>query len=666
MALLQPTEPLLEGLNPAQQEAVLATSGPVAILAGAGTGKTRVISRRAAYAIATGATTADQALLVTFSDRAANEMSERVRALGQPSVTARTFHAHALSQLRFFWPDLHGGADLPRILESKIPLVGRLARALPGGYRFTPAKDLADEIEWAKSRRVVPREYERQAIATGRVPPIPVELFARLYADYERAKERAGQIDFDDMLTLTVQLLESDEAALRLVQSRKGWISVDEYQDTNPLQERLLSLWLGDRQDLCVVGDEDQTIYSFTGASAEFLATFADRHPGTHVVRLTENYRSTHQVLELANRLIARTGRTKGLTAQRGPGPLPTIRRFSDDEREAVALVADVRRLLADGLAGTEIAVLVRTNAQLVLLEQAFTRAGVAYQVRGQRFYERRDVREAIRVVRDARITETGRGLERAVVARWSAELGYEEGVVPSGGEARERAAALDTLVEILDELVIREASADSDAFLAELAARDAAEKRGSATGVNLLTYHRAKGLEWDAVYLPMLEEGSLPIHHATDDDEALAEERRLFYVGITRARVHLWLSWADRRTGATGREGRRHSSRFLDDLQPPHGTRIIQLPDAVPASPARSSAGADSLLLEALKTWRRERAKADGVPAYVIAHDTTLGAIVDARPRTTAELRRVRGMGETKLARYGDEILAVVGTVPS
>ncbi|MEA2630784.1 MAG: ATP-dependent helicase UvrD/PcrA, partial [Chloroflexota bacterium] len=321
---------LLEDLNDAQREAVLATSGPVVILAGAGTGKTRVISRRAAYAIATGVVPASDVLVVTFTDKAAGEMATRLASLGQPGVTARTFHAHALSQLGYFWPGRHDGAPMPEILSSKIPIVGRLARSLPGGYRFTAAKDLADEIEWAKSRRISPATYLSDLPADGsRTPPIPAELFARLYADYERAKQRAGRIDFDDMLIGTVELLETDEAARAVVQARKRWISVDEYQDTNPLQERLLELWLGDRTDLCVVGDPDQTIYTFTGATSGFLTGFAACHPATRVVALTENYRSTPQVLDFANRAIGRAGSSE-LRATRAAGPPPSIRAFRD------------------------------------------------------------------------------------------------------------------------------------------------------------------------------------------------------------------------------------------------------------------------------------------------------------------------------------------------
>ncbi|HET9880073.1 MAG TPA: ATP-dependent helicase, partial [Candidatus Limnocylindria bacterium] len=256
------TPDLLEGLNEQQRAAATVVSGPLVILAGAGTGKTRVISHRVAYAATTGAADPKRMLVVTFTDKAATEMRSRLAALGLPQVQASTFHAAALRQLRHFWPLAHG-APLPRPLDSKIPLIAPLARQLPGGYRFTPAKDLTDEIEWAKNRRIGPAAYEARAADAGRVPPIPANLLATLYRRYEDAKERAGRIDFEDMLTRAVELYERDREAIGLVRRRYAWFSVDEYQDTNPLQEALLRLWVGDRRDLCVVGDPDQTIFTF-------------------------------------------------------------------------------------------------------------------------------------------------------------------------------------------------------------------------------------------------------------------------------------------------------------------------------------------------------------------------------------------------------------------
>ncbi len=663
---------LLEDLNDAQLEAVRAVEGPVAIIAGAGTGKTRVISRRTAFAIASGAVPADQALVVTFTDKAAGEMMERLRSLGLPGVTARTFHAHALSQLRHFWPLHHDGAQMPAILDSKMPILSRLARGLPGHYRFTPAKDLADEIEWAKSRRVEVRAYEAAAAAAGREPPLPADLFVRVFADYERAKTRAGRLDFDDMLIGAVDLLEGDEEAAEIVRSRKRWFSVDEYQDTNPLQERLLELWTAGRTDVCVVGDEDQTIYTFTGASSNYLTTFAGRHEGSKVIELTENYRSSPEILDLANRLIARTGRSKRLAATRPSGPRPRIGRYLTAEAELTSLAGGIRALIDAGTTPSEIAILVRTNAQLAPIEGALTRAGIGYRVRGLGFYRRPDVRAAIELIRRTK-DATGEGLASEIRALWTRDLGYEEGATPGGGEARERAAVLDTLGAIVADIVAADPATDRDMLLADLGRRAAGEESTSADGVELATYHRAKGLEWDAVFLPMLEEGSLPIRQAFDDDAALEEERRLLYVGITRARVHLTLSWAAQRE-SRGRESRRRPSRFLDGLTPRQpggasgqspssdgrrlGPRTTHLPDGF-ASPAPRPD--ESPLFGALRVWRADRARSDGVPAYVVAWDSTLADIADARPTSLAALRRIKGMGPAKLERYGEEIVAVV-----
>ena len=655
---------LLADLEPAQREAVQATTGPLVILAGAGTGKTRVISRRTAYAVATGAVAADQVLVVTFTDKAAGEMVERLRRLGLPGITARTFHAHALSQLRHFWPSRHDGYVLPEILDSKLSILIPIARRLPGHYRFTPAKDLADEIEWAKSRRIDPRRYESEASGTGREPPIPADLMRRVYADYERVKTRTNRLDFDDMLTLTVELLETDAEAAETVRARKSWFSVDEYQDTSPLQQRLLELWAGEREDVCVVGDEDQTIYSFTGATAAYLTGFAGRYPTARVVELAANYRSTPQVLELANRLLAAEGRSKRLAATHADGPLPTIDRHRDAEAELAALTARVTALVANGVAPAEIAVLVRMNAQLAPIEEAFTRARIAYQVRGRRFYDRPDVRAAVDALRRLPAGSAGSTFRGAVLAAWSDAFGYDpDGASePGGQEARERAAALDTLLGILEDRLVDDPALDLGEYLADLDARAAHERAASADGVNLQTYHRAKGLEWDAVFLPMLEEGSLPIRQAVDDDEALAEERRLLYVGMTRARVHLALSWAESRE-VRGRESRRQPSRFLESLRPPRGSRVVELPDAFRAAPAPRKRPGDpgDPIFAALREWRATRARADEVPAYVVAHDATLAAIAEAHPESLAQLRRVKGMGPTKLERYGAEILAVL-----
>jgi DNA helicase II / ATP-dependent DNA helicase PcrA len=602
----------------------------------------------------------DQALVVTFTDKAATEMADRLARLGLPGVTARTFHAHALRQLRHYWPSRHGGDPLPEVLASKAQLLAPIARRLPGHYRFTPVKDLADEIEWAKSRRIAPADYERSA--TDRRPPIPIDLMARVFADYEQTKARRHRLDFDDMLTLTVELLETDGDAARIVRARKRWFSVDEYQDTNPLQERLLELWAGDSPDVCVVGDEDQTIYTFAGATPAFLTGFAARRPGTRIVTLSENYRSTPQVLELANRLLAADGRTKRLVATVGDGPTPTVVRHPNAVAELDSIAGRCRELIAGGTAPSEIAILVRANAQVAPIEEALTRGGVAFQVRGIRFYDRPEVRAAIDAIRRARLADEGSRLPAAIRRLFETELGLADDLADDGEEARERSASLETLLGILAALRKTDPGTGAAAFVAELGRRARIEREGSADGVNLLTYHKAKGLEWDAVFLPMLEEGSLPVRQNADDD-TIAEERRLLYVGITRARRDLAISWAERRD-VRGTEVRRRPSRFLEGLRPVPPRRVVELPDAFgPVTPARNGGATDAAdpAFAALREWRAARARTDGVPAFVVAHDTTLAAIAEARPDTLPALRRVKGMGPTKLERYGAEILAVL-----
>ncbi len=574
-------ESLLADLDPAQRTAVTITSGPLRILAGAGSGKTRVISRRVAYALATDVMRARDVLVVTFTDKAAGEMRSRLAELGCRGVMAATFHAAALRQLRHFWPRIHG-TDPPAILDSKVPILAPLAGGLPGGYRYLAVRDLAGEIEWAKARRIGPSAYVERSVADGRDGPLPPDLMAGLYKRYESAKQRAGRIDFEDMLELTIGLIEADDGVAAEVRDRYRWFSVDEYQDTNPLQAALLDAWLGDRDDLAVVGDEDQTIYTFTGATSDYLIGFSERFPGAQVVDLDINYRSTPEVLALANRVL-QAGRAavderppgaaprppKRLVPSRPSGPGPVIRGFASGDDELDAIAGAIRELARAGTPHGSMAVLVRTNAQLPAIERVFGAAGIPFHVRGERFFARPEVRRAMRVA-----AVLGRvGADEPLLARLSAaferELGVRRDTIPDGDAASERHGAVVTLLEVADELVRSDPAADIPAFLAEIERRTAIEAGGAAAGVELLTYHRAKGLEWDAVFLPALEEGTLPIRQSTEPQE-LAEERRLLYVGITRARRNLWLSWATSRAGSSGREGRRSRSRFLDGLVPP------------------------------------------------------------------------------------------------
>ena len=666
---------VLADLDPAQREAVEITSGPLCILAGAGSGKTRVISRRVAYALATGVIRPRDVLVVTFTDKAASEMRARLSALGHPGVAASTFHAAALRQLRHFWPRVNG-TDPPSILESKVPILAPLAAGLPGGYRFLAVRDLAGEIEWAKARRVRPNDYEMRAIAEERDASLPPDLMGALYRRYEAAKARAGRIDFEDMLELTIGLIEGDDAVAAEVRDRYRWFSVDEYQDTNPLQAALLEAWLGGRQDLAVVGDEDQTIYTFTGATSEYLTGFTERYPTAGVVRLETNYRSSPEVLDLANRVLA-AGRAapderltgtaprppKRLIASIEQGPAPEIGGFVSDDAELLGITGAIRALAQNGTIHGAMAILVRTNAQLPAVEAALGAAGIPFHVRGERFFARPEVRRAMRVAAALGRVTSDEPLVARLATAFERELGVRRDTVPDGEAAAERHGAVITLLELADDLVRTDAHADVPAFLSEVERRTEIEAGGTATGVELLTYHRAKGLEWDAVFLPALEEGTLPIRQSTEPNE-LAEERRLFYVGITRARRYLWLSWATTRTAATGRGGRRSRSRFLDGLLPASMHRMVaETPRSGPSpeSPAKVAPADRSPLSNALRTWRTARARADAVAPFIVFHDSTIEAIAARRPRSIAELRRVPGVGPMKLDRYGEEIIGVV-----
>ena len=671
---------LLADLDPAQREAVITVRGPLCILAGAGTGKTRVITRRVAYALATEAVRPSDVLVVTFTDKAATEMRDRLAAAGRRGVSAFTFHAAALRQLRHFWPRIHD-RDLPSVLSSKASLLAPLARSLPGGYRYLAVRDLAAEIEWAKARRIAPAGYADGVIGQRHDGPLPPDLMARFYRDYETARDRAGLIDFEDMLAMTVELIEGNEAVAAEVRARYRWFSVDEYQDTNPLQQALLDAWLGGRDDLAVVGDEDQTIYTFTGATSDYLTGFSARYPDARIVRLESNFRSTPQVLGLANRVLA-AGRAadderaagtaarpeKRLVPTLDGGPSPHIAGFDTDDAELAGITTAIQALARDNITHGDMAILVRTNAQLPALEAGLGAAGIPFHVRGERFFARPEVRRALRVAAaldrplDARrIAESSEAVTDALPARlagaFEQELGVHRDTVPDGDAARERHAAVVTLLELAEALAAADPGTDVAGFLAEVERRAAAESSGAINGVELLTYHRAKGLEWEAVFLPALEDGTLPIRQASDPGE-LAEERRLLYVGITRARRHLWLSWARRRTASTGREGRRSRSRFLDGLIPAPVRTVRVVPSE---TPQRLAAGDRSPLSNALRAWRTARARADQVAPFIVFHDSTIEAIADRRPATMPELRRVPGVGPMKLDRYGEEIIAIV-----
>jgi DNA helicase-2/ATP-dependent DNA helicase PcrA len=614
-------ERIFADLNAEQRRAVAAVRGPVCILAGAGSGKTTTITRRIANQVASGAFPASAILAVTFTDKAATEMRSRLEALGIAGVRACTFHSAALSQLRYF------GSDEPgRILASKALMLRHIGNTLPRPYRFRPAGDLATEIEWAKNRRLTPADYPRAL--DGHEPPIPRDLMTRVFREYERRKADGGWVDFEDLLELAIRLFDDDPNAIAEVRDRYRSFTVDEYQDVNLLQQTLLERWLGDRDDLCAVGDDYQSIYAFTGATPEYLLRMPERFPNATVVRLEANYRSSPEVLELANRLVPKLGGAeKVLRTARPGGPEPVTRGFPDGEGEGGFLVERIRSLHADdGVPYEEMALLIRTNARSADFEEALADAEIPFQ--GSALLARDGARQLLKGLR-----RSGDAPAAAKVRRVAVEQGWLERLPDRLGEREvTRQQDLSRLVRLGEEFDAGTRTVSE--FVADLEERFSP---GRATrGVHLLTLHRAKGLEFDAVFLPRVEERELPWRLAKSGAE-LDEERRLFYVGMTRARRHLTITWAGK------------PSRFLEELGV--ATRPVR-----PPKPALEDLPPAFGLL---RKWRLERAKADGVPAYVVFHDATLAEIARQAPQSLTELAGIAGVGPAKLDRYGEEVLA-------
>ncbi|ONF64757.1 ATP-dependent DNA helicase UvrD2 [Amycolatopsis keratiniphila] len=677
---------LLDGLDPEQRAAACAPRGPVCVLAGAGTGKTRTITHRIAHLVRSGHVAAGQVLAVTFTTRAAGEMRTRLRGLGVDAAQALTFHAAARRQLRYFWPQVVG--DRPwELLENKFRYISQAANKAGLGTETELLRDLASEIEWSKASLVSPDDYPTIAARTQRDTPAPASQVAEVYRNYEKVKNAAQVLDFDDLLLHTTAVLEEHTVVAQEFRERYRCFVVDEYQDVTPLQQRLLDAWLGGRDDLTVVGDANQTIYSFGGASPRPLLEFTRRFPEATVVRLERDYRSTPEVVALANQVIgAARGRPAGsrlkLIGQRPSGPVPRFAEYDDETAEAAAVARRIRDLLDSGVAASEIAVLYRVNAQSEAYEQALAEMGIPYLVRGgERFFARAEVRQAMSALRMASTdADTGELVTR--VRSVLAKVGLTD-QPPAGGAAKERWDALLSIVELAEELASTVDDADLPRFVAELEQRATAQHPPTVEGITLASLHAAKGLEWDAVFLVGLAEGTMPILHADGDEAAIEEERRLFYVGVTRAREHLSLSWALARTSGNRRNRRR--SRFLYGLIPEDhpAARVARsqqpkqpgnkarcrvcggpLPETLDIKLGRCSrcpSNVDEQLLEKLKSWRGERSRELKVPAFVVFTDATLVAIAEQRPTDDTALCAISGIGATKLERFGAEVLDVV-----
>ena len=550
---------LLDDLDDQQRVAAEALLGPVCLLAGAGTGKTRAITHRIAYGVATGVYPPGRVMALTFTARAAGELRGRLRSLGAGGVAARTFHASALAQLNFFWPQVIGGT-MPRLLDSKARLIAHAADRL--GLRLDTAtlRDAAAEIEWRKTSRLSVEQYA----ARSRPLPtaLPMDRMADLQRAYEDLKDERRQLDFEDVLLAAAGMIEAEPRVAQQVREQYRFFVVDEYQDVSPLQHDLLELWLGDRDDLCVVGDASQTIYSFAGASPDYLLGFAAEHENAVVLRLEQNYRSAPPIIDAANRLMRGRPGALSLTPASGlSGPRPSVTSYDSDGSEARAVAQAIAEEIAAGIRPEQIAVLYRINVQSQAIETALGDLGVPSVVRGAtRFFDQREVKEALMLLRGATVTTSVEPLFKTVsdVLR---SIGWSQDPPEVRGAVRDRWESLNALMQLAE---AAPPATTLKQFVDELFERQAGQHEPTLSAVTLATLHSAKGLEWESVHLVGLSEGLLPISYAKDA-AAIEEERRLLYVGVTRARQRLALSWSS--SPAPGRSAQRQPSRFLADL---------------------------------------------------------------------------------------------------
>lgn len=572
---------LLDGLDAQQRVAAEALLGPVCILAGAGTGKTRAITHRIAYGVASGAYAPNRVMALTFTNRAAAELRGRLRQLGAGGVAARTFHAAALSQLNFFWPQVVGG-QLPSVLDGKGRVLGHAAERLGLKVDTATLRDVAAEVEWRKVSGLTIEQYA--ATVTTRTVPgnLAADQLVLMLQTYEDLKDERKQIDFEDVLLVCAGMIEIEPAVAMQVREQYRFFVVDEYQDVSPLQQQLLDLWLGGRRDVCVVGDASQTIYSFAGARSEYLLDFERAHPGATVVRLEQNYRSTPPVVEAANRLMR--GRTGALTLHSAavagttdagtdagtaaavpPTGIPAPSSYENDRDEARGVAQKIAAELAGGAKPEDIAILYRVNVQAAAIEQALGDLGISYQIRGsKRFFDLPEVRQAIMSLRAASVAVGDEPLFKSVsdVLR---SLGWSQDPPEARGAVRDRWESLNAIMGLVDTMP---PGTSFRRFTDELLTRQAGQHEPTLSAVTLATLHSAKGLEWESVYLVGLSEGLVPISYAKSFEQ-IDEERRLLYVGITRARSGLRLSWSQ--TGQyAGRSSVRQPSRFLAEMAPP------------------------------------------------------------------------------------------------
>ncbi|MFS6528757.1 ATP-dependent helicase [Microbacterium aurugineum] len=557
----------LDALDERQRAAASVLRGPVAVLAGAGTGKTRVITHRIAHGVDTGAYSPSRVMAVTFTAKAAGELRGRLRALGVEGVAARTFHATALAQLNFFWPTL-AGSPAPSIIDNKVRMLGQAADAIRLRPSTATLRDIASEIEW---RKVSMLSIDQYAALDRPISGVDTGQLIELMRGYEALKDDRRQLDFEDVLLACAGMLETEPRVAASVHEQYRHFTVDEFQDVSPLQNRLLELWLGDRHDICVVGDASQTIYSFAGADQRFLLEFERRHPDATVVRLETNYRSQAPILTVANALMhGRPGALELVPArEQFTADAPTVTAYDSESEEAAGIAASISAQLAAGASPSEIAVLYRAHAQSAVLQQALAAEGIATTVLGgTRFFAMPEVRQAILALRAAAVAPSEHGFLPAV-QRVLRELGLTEEPPAAGGAQRGGWEARRAILRLAEDAG---PEADLRSFSDALMARAKDQHEPTMRTVTLSTLHAAKGLEWPHVHLAGWAEGSLPISYATSF-ESVDEERRLAYVGVTRAARTLSLSWA-----RTAGRGERAPSRFLAEMgTTARGTGILR-----------------------------------------------------------------------------------------
>lgn len=687
----QRAQSILAGLDAEQREVALAVGGPVRVLAGAGTGKTRAITHRIAYSVVTGASEAERTLALTFTNRAAGEMRHRLRGLGVAGVQVRTFHAAALRQLRFFWPQLSRTA-FPDLMSSKAPIVARALAHCKVDSDTALLRDVSGDLEWCKSNMMDSALIHKAK----RDFAIDVGTLAKVMDSYETLKKDRNLLDFDDILMLMSAAIRTRPDIATAVHSAYRWFTVDEFQDVNPLQKSVMDLWVGERDDICVVGDPSQTIYSFTGASSKYLVNFATTYPHATRVELVRCYRCSPEIVAMANAVIHGDARSKPLTlrSQQGSGPPPTISAYADDHDEAENVAAAIKKLISSGTLPADIAILFRINAQSAEFESALSNLDIPLVLRGtERFFERPEVKSALTMLRgDAKNT----GLAPTNLAEHVRDVLSSTGWSPQAprgtGAVREKWESLLALMTMAEEA---DPSTSLGDFITELDARASVEHAPTADAVTLASIHSAKGLEWPVVFLVGCSEGLLPLSYA-DSEDGVDEERRLAYVGISRAARILEVSWG--RSRAPGGKATRTLSRFFAHLprdlvsattdsglvvagslvrgssRVTHprkrtgpkpcrvcGKGLVTASERTIGRCQRCPGEPNEIIFDTLRTWRKEKSLKKGVPAYIVFTDATLSAMAELVPGDLDELAAIPGVGPAKLTEFGAELLAII-----